>query len=339
MGQPLLVRRQVLRLDGDQHLLGHAEGRFVAVELFEDAIDQPAGAQLLDLVDHEALAADDPALAHVEDLHGRFQVIIGQADHIDVFAALGHHLLLLDGPVHRCQAIAHPRRPLVLHRVRRRAHLGVESLDDVVGVAFEEVAELCHELAVVDLIDLADAWTTALLDVEQQTRPAEPLMLVELAGAAGADREAAQQQIERVADRVGVCVRSEVLGSLALAATHDQRPGKLLVEGHRQERVALVIAQPDVEPRPVLFDEAVFQHQGFDLVADLDPLDALRRRHHLRRPRMHVPRILEVVRQPLTKARRLADVDHPPERVLELIRAWRIRNRSGRRTLHHRCRG
>jgi hypothetical protein len=33
----------------------------------------------------------------------------------------------------------------------------------------------------------------------------------------------------------------------------------------------------------VLLDEAVLEHERLDLVADLDPLDRLRRRDHLRR--------------------------------------------------------
>ena len=149
MREPFLVGRQVLRLDRDEHLLRHAERRLVAVQLLEDAIDQAAGAELFDLVDHEALAPDDPALAHVEDLHRGLEVVVGEADHVDVFAALGDHLLLLDRPMHGRQPVADACRPLVLHRVRRGAHLGVEPLDDLVGVAVEEVAQLVDELAVV----------------------------------------------------------------------------------------------------------------------------------------------------------------------------------------------
>ena len=239
--------------------------------------------------------------------------------------------------MNRGQPVTNARRPLVLQRAGGGLHLRVEALHDVVGVALEEVAELRHQLPVVRLVDLADARSTALLDVEQQAWAAEALMLVELARAARANRKAAQQQIERVANRVRVGIRPEVLGSLALAATHHQRAGKLLVERDREKRVALVVAQADVEARPVLLDEAPLEHQRLDLVAHLDPLHGLRRRHHLRRTRMHVARILEVVRQPLTQAGCLADIDDPAERVLELVRPGRIRNRAGWRTLHHRC--
>ena len=49
--------------------------------------------------------------------------------------------------------------------------------------------------------------------------------------------------------------------------------GPFLVERDREERVRLVVLQPDVEPRAVLLDEVELEEQGLDLVADLDPLD------------------------------------------------------------------
>ena len=102
------------------------------------------------------------------------------------------------------------------------------------------------------------------------------LVAVELVVRAGADRERAQQQVERLADGVGVAVGPEVAHALALAAPHDHGPGPLVAHGDGQERVALVVAQPDVEPGLVLLDEAVLEHERFDLVAHLDPLDATR---------------------------------------------------------------
>ena len=66
-------------------------------------------------------------------------------------------------------------------------------------------------------------------------------------------------------------------------------------------------------------DEVVLQHQGFDVIADLDPLDGVGGGHHLGRPGMHVGRVLEVVRQPGSQRPGLADVDDPAVGVLELI--------------------
>ena len=160
-------------------------------------------------------------------------------------------------------------------------------------------------------------------------------MLVELRRAARADREAAQQQVERVADRVRVGVRPEVARALALAPAHHQRPRPLLVDGHGEERIALVVAQPDVEPRVVLLDQRELEHQRLDLVAHRRPLDRLRGLDHLAGARMEILRRLEVVREALAQIGRLADVDHPAVGVLELVRAGGVGDRAGRWTLHH----
>jgi hypothetical protein len=335
MGQPLLVGGRVVGQVRHQHLLGDAGGWLVAVQRLQDAIDETAGRQVFHLVEHEPLAAHDAPLANEEHLHRCFEFVVGQADEVEVFVAVGHHLLLLDRALDRCQPVAQTGGALELQLLGRTAHLELEPGDDLVGVAVEELAQLGDELAVRHLRDLADARAAAFLDVEQQARPPEPVVFVELAGTAGAHRKAAQQQVERLADGVGVRIRPEVAHTLALAATHHHRPRVLLVERHGQERVALVVAQADVEPRPVLLDEAVLEHERLDLVAHLDPLDRLGRRHHLCRTRVQVARVLEVVRQPLAQARRLAHVDDATLRIFELVRARRIGNRAGRRSRHH----
>ena len=174
-----------------------------------------------------------------------------------------------------------PGGPLELELVGRLPHRGLEPLDDRVGVALEELEELVDQLVVALLVDLADARARALLDVEQQARPAELLVALELVVGAGAHRERAQQQVEGLADRVGVGVGPEVADALAPRAPHHPRPGPLVVDRDGEERVALVVDQPDVEPRPVLLDEGVLEHERLDVVADLDPLDGLGGRHHL----------------------------------------------------------
>ena len=117
----------------------------------------------------------------------------------------------------------------------------------------------------------------------RQGRPSL-LVALELVVRAGADRERAQQQVERLADGVGVGVGPEVADALApLAPRITIGPGPLVVDRDGQERVALVVDQADVEAGPVLLDEAVLEHERLDVVADLDPLDGLGGGHHLRR--------------------------------------------------------
>ena len=241
--QPLLVQLDVLGLDGHEHLLGHALRRILAVQVLEDPVDQRRRRQLLDLVEDEALAPDDTPAADVEHLHRRLELVVGEADDVEVLVAVGDHLLALDRPPHGGQAVAQARRLLELERPSAASRISwSRRLTIGVGVAVEEVAQLVDELAVRHLVDLADARPGALLDVEQQARPAEALVLLELRRAARADRERAQQLVERVADGVGVGVRPEVAGALALAPAHHQRPRELLVDGDGEERVALVVA-------------------------------------------------------------------------------------------------
>ena len=145
-----------------------------------------------------------------------------------------------------------------------------------VVLAVEEVEQLLDELVVLLVVDRADARRRALLDVRVEARAAEPVVAVELVLRARADRERAQQQVERLADRVRVRVRTEVADALALLAAQHHRPRPLLVERDREVRVRLVVLQPDVEARPVLLDEVELEEERLDLVADDDPLDASR---------------------------------------------------------------
>ena len=107
--------------------------------------------EVLDLVDDEPLAADHPAAAHEEHLHRGLELVVDEADHVEVLRPLGHHLLLLDGLAHSRQAVAEPGRLLELERRGRLGHAGLELLDHRVGVAVEEVEELLHEHVVVGL--------------------------------------------------------------------------------------------------------------------------------------------------------------------------------------------
>ena len=105
-------------------------------------------------------------------------------------------------------------------------------------------------------------------------------MPVELRLGARADREGAQQEVERLADRVRVRVRTEVADALALLAAQHHRPRPLLVERDREVRIRLVVLQPDVEARPVLLDEVELEEERLDLV---------RRRRSTRRGRRPAP--------------------------------------------------
>ena len=187
------------------------------------------------------------------------------------------------------------------------------------------------------MLHQAGAWAGATLDVVHEAGPPDPLVAGELRVAAAPDRERAQQKIERFPDGIGVGVGAEVLviSAPARAAPADSRPGPLVGFGQDQERVALVVPKPHVETGLVLLDEAVLEHEGLDVIADLDPLDALGRSHHLGRARQQGTRVLEIVGQALAERLRLADVDDPPVPVAELVRPGSVRDSTGGRSFEH----
>ena len=187
------------------------------------------------------------------------------------------------------------------------------------------------------VVDQARARPGAALDVVHEARTAEALVADELPVAAAAHREGTEQQVERLSYGVRVGIRAEimVLGAAARAAPADRRPGPLVIFGEHEERVALVVPKPDVEARLVLLDEAVLEHQGLDVVADLYPLDAFGAGDHLGRPRSQSRRVLEIVGEALAQGICLTDVYDPPVLVAELVRARGVGDHTGRRSFKH----
>ena len=109
------------------------------------------------------------------------------------------------------------------------------------------------------------------------------------------DRKASKQRIQRVPNRPSVSVWPKVPRAFVAYTTAHHRARPFVRHGHCQKWIAFVIAESNVESWTMLFDQVVLEHEGFDFVAHLNPLDARRARHHLRGPRMQHRGILKVV--------------------------------------------
>ena len=320
-------------VDGVLDVLGVG---LVAVRLRQELAHQLTGGELLDLVhDVAALPAHTPA-AHVEDLHGGLELVLGEGHHVGVGPVGQHHGLLLRRPPQRADVIAQPGRLLVVLVCGRLGHLALEPADELHRVAGHEVAEVVDDRAVGLLVDPADAGRRALVDVAQQAGPPDLPGPDEHALGAGAGREHPQQQVERLADGPGMGVRPEVAHALALGAAHHLQPREVLVQRDGQARVALVVAVLDVEAGVVLLDPGVLQLQRLDLGADHGPLHGGGRGDHLAGAGVQRPGVLEVARQPAAQALGLADVDDPTGRVAEPVHARSDRDRPRRRTVRRR---
>ena len=270
-----------MRQTPKQHLFGPTDRVVVEVEPFEHAAHQFRLVEFLGLVDNEASATHNPSLAHKKDLDRRFQFIIEHADHVNIGTASEHHLLFLDRLADRGEPVSEVPRPLVGQRVACLVHLRGELGDHLIGIARKEADEFADHPVVGIFVNLTDARARAFLDVVQQTRLAQFLVPPELVVRTGANRKRPQQQVERLANGVRLTVWPEVAVALLASTSDDHRPGPLVHHRQTQERIRLVVGETNVETRLVALDQRELEHQRFDFVGHLDPLNRLGGLNHL----------------------------------------------------------
>src|SRR4029453_15308631 len=80
LAQPALVEVGIVGVRRHEDGLGQPQGLGLTVEALEHVADELAGAEVLDLVDDEALPPDDPAPAHEEDRVGRLELALARAE-------------------------------------------------------------------------------------------------------------------------------------------------------------------------------------------------------------------------------------------------------------------
>ncbi len=170
-------------------------------------------------------------------------------------AAEGGHLLLLHRPLDGAQLVARHGCLLVAERLGVRLHLAAQLGGDRLLLALEEVDDLADRLAVGRLLDGLDARPLASVDVVQQAGALEDALALRDVEVAGPEREDLAQQLQRLVDARGRCVRAEVAAPVPDQPPGPHDPREVLAERDLHERVALVVAQPDVEAGPVLLDE------------------------------------------------------------------------------------
>ena len=273
----------------------------------------------LDVLQVEAVPVDELAVAEREELDGRTVAVRRQADHVHGADRAPVGRLPLDEVLHRLQAVAVARRLLEALVGRRLAHAPLELALDRPHVAGEELDHLVDDDAIVLLRDVADAGRQAALDVEVEAR--DTGVAAGLGPLAGPVLEDAVQHVERLAHLLRVRVRAEVpdVGAVALAREHDA--WVLVGDGDGDVRERLVVAQADVERRPVALDEVLLQVQGLDLGAGDDHLHVGHARGELADRRARLAARLEVAAHARPQRLGLADVEHVAALVAEEVDA------------------
>ena len=231
----------------------------------------------------EGLAIGEDPVAHLEDLCVRLATIGGDGHRVEAAHRLVRHPPALQHRAHRLQPVALERRLLELLRLRRRPHPRLEVALDRREAPRQEVDHTLDARPVVLLRDVPHAGSLTPLDVVVQARTAAAP--ARLRPGAGAEHEHLCQHLQRRPHPLGVRIRPEVGATAAVALAREVHPRELLVEGDRDERIGLVVAQADVETRAVLLDEALLREQRLGLGGHHDALHLLHARHHLRVPR------------------------------------------------------
>ena len=224
-------------------------------------------------------------------------------------------------------------------------HLVLELAADLGTSAREELLDLAHVGGIVDGVYLpaadarpapdviVEAGSAVLAQNQVGDRHVVGVTLEVAAGAlplraAGdADGHRLAQGVDGLARGVGVRVRAEVAGSLAvpLARVLDRREGVVLGDG--DVGVALVVLEVDVEVGVVLGDEVALQHQRLVLGAHDHIVEATDHLHH-QGDLGTVVRQVDVLEHARAQVLGLAHVDDLPPAVLPEVAA-RLRGNLG----------
>ena len=137
--------------------------------------------------------------------------------------------------------------------------------------------------------------------------------------------ERAVEDIERLADLLGVRVRAEVENPAAVPLPGEHHAREVVLDRDGDVRERLVVAEPDVERRPVALDEVLLEVERLGLGARDDDLDVF---HALDEPGGAEPPVaaLEVAADPRTQRFRLPHVQDlavPVAKEVDARPAWK----------------
>ena len=262
------------------HLRRHRDRARVVLE--GELLRHLALLTLRGVLEVEALPVGQHAVADLEYLRVRVRALRRHGDRVEgAHGCVGDALPLEQRP-HRLQLVPVLGCLLELLLRGRLAHPLVERLLDVAVAPGEEVDDRLDVLAIRLLRDVADAGGLAALDVVVEAGAARGAS--GLRAVAGAVHEDLAEQVERLADALGVAEGAEVDAILPVPLAREVNPWKILVEADPDVRVGLVVTQPDVEDGPVALDELLLGEQRLGLGLGRDELDVRDLGDHVRGP-------------------------------------------------------
>ena len=162
-----------------QNLPGHSGGG-VGVDIDQNPLDEFGRIEILDFVDEKGGSPDDPPGSNVEDLDGGFQLILGQAQDIEVLRLVQLHLPdSVCGP-DRLEFVPQRARALEVEGGRGFLHGRSDVPLERPGVAAQEGGQIGHHSVVIVVGHRPHARSRTALDVEEQAGAAQSLVAPEL---------------------------------------------------------------------------------------------------------------------------------------------------------------
>ena len=266
VGSELRKRWQVLRRKWQQHpARAHLEGQIAA---HQEGGQNRTLRFVLRVLEEPVVARNELAGAHPED-HAAYVIAVSSDAH-GVRVAPRHQLdrLRLLQLIEPLQRIPHLCGALEIELARRLLHTVAQPGAHIHSLALQEHDHVVDHAPVVGLTLQADAGRATPLDVVVEAGARGSVgRQVPVTGAHGED---AADDLQRLAQRRHVRVGPEIAGSGDRHAARHQHPREGLREGHRDSGIALVVGEPDVEPRAVLLDEVVLEQQRLRLVRNDD---------------------------------------------------------------------
>ena len=185
-------------------------------------------------------------------------------------------------------------------------HLLRQTLDDRLRLALQEMAQVIDHLAVLGLLDGADAGSAAQLDIVIQAGARILAGDHPVAGEIGEDAPEHIQGLVHCPDAgVGAKIARAVLDHLA----GDGHLGEGIRPVNFDIRVAFIILEADVVMRAVLLDQVHLEDERFELGTHHDPFDVGDILHQLAGLEILVGALLEIGTHPVVQVDGFADID------------------------------
>ena len=251
-------------------------------------------------------------------MHAGIAVVAGERDHVFVSWRGAEHFLRLGGLFDGPDLVAQIGGALELQVLCRRLHALGQVAHDSRLLAFEEQHHIADRLAIVAAVGQPRAGRKAAVHIILQAGARHLAVNGQVAGAVG---KQAIEQVEGGLRGSGVGEWAEIAAAVfdQAARIHNARP--LLLHGDADIGIGLVVFEPHIIMRFVLFDELVFEDQGFEFGVGQDVLKVFDMADHAGHFGRGPAQAAEIRAHAVSQIDRLADIDDRARLVVHDIHA------------------